>query len=280
MEAYTLINGVHIPKIGFGTWKLADGDEAYKSVSYALEVGYRHVDTAQYYGNEVSVGRAIADSPIKREELFITTKIWNDKHSYDEAKQSVEESLAKLKLNYLDLLLIHWPNPKALRANDAWKTRNADVWRAMEDLYQAGKVRAIGVSNFMIHHLEPLLEVATVKPMVNQVLLAPGCSQEELVAFCRQNEMILEAYSPLGTGSIFDNQTAQDLANKYNKTVAQIALRWSLQKGFLPLPKSATPKNILSNLAIFDFDLTEDDILKLDKIENVKSQGNPDETAF
>ncbi|EMC28798.1 putative reductase [Streptococcus mutans ST6] len=280
MEAYTLINGVHIPKIGFGTWKLADGDEAYKSVSYALEVGYRHVDTAQYYGNEVSVGRAIADSPIKREELFITTKIWNDKYSYDEAKQSVEESLAKLKLNYLDLLLIHWPNPKALRENDAWKTRNADVWRAMEDLYQAGKVRAIGVSNFMIHHLEPLLEVATVKPMVNQVLLAPGCSQEDLVAFCRQNEMILEAYSPLGTGSIFDNQTAQDLANKYNKTVAQIALRWSLQKGFLPLPKSATPKNILSNLAIFDFDLTEDDILKLDKIENVKSQGNPDETAF
>lgn len=280
MEAYTLINGVHIPKIGFGTWKLADGDEAYKSVSYALEVGYRHVDTAQYYGNEVSVGRAIADSPIKREELFITTKIWNDKHSYDEAKQSVEESLAKLKLNYLDLLLIHWPNPKALRENDAWKTRNADVWRAMEDLYQAGKVRAIGVSNFMIHHLEPLLEVATVKPMVNQVLLAPGCSQEDLVAFCRQNEMILEAYSPLGTGSIFENQTAQDLANKYNKTVAQIALRWSLQKGFLPLPKSATPKNILSNLAIFDFDLTEDDILKLDKIENVKSQGNPDETAF
>ncbi|EMC50546.1 aldo/keto reductase [Streptococcus mutans] len=280
MEAYTLINGVHIPKIGFGTWKLADGDEAYKSVSYALEVGYRHVDTAQYYGNEVSVGRAIADSPIKREELFITTKIWNDKHSYDEAKQSVEESLAKLKLNYLDLLLIHWPNPKALRENDAWKTRNADVWRAMEDLYQAGKVRAIGVSNFMIHHLEPLLEVATVKPMVNQVLLALGCSQEDLVAFCRQNEMILEAYSPLGTGSIFDNQTAQDLANKYNKTVAQIALRWSLQKGFLPLPKSATPKNILSNLAIFDFDLTEDDILKLDKIENVKSQGNPDETAF
>ncbi|NLQ91310.1 aldo/keto reductase [Streptococcus mutans] len=280
MEAYTLINGVHIPKIGFGTWKLADGDEAYKSVSYALEVGYRHVDTAQYYGNEVSVGRAITDSPIKREELFITTKIWNDKHSYDEAKQSVEESLAKLKLNYLDLLLIHWPNPKALRENDAWKTRNADVWQAMEDLYQAGKVRAIGVSNFMIHHLEPLLEVATVKPMVNQVLLAPGCSQEDLVAFCRQNEMILEAYSPLGTGSIFDNQTAQDLANKYNKTVAQIALRWSLQKGFLPLPKSATPKNILSNLVIFDFDLTEDDILKLDKIENVKSQGNPDETAF
>ncbi|AVM71686.1 aldo/keto reductase [Streptococcus mutans] len=280
MEAYTLINGVHIPKIGFGTWKLADGDEAYKSVSYALEIGYRHVDTAQYYGNEVSVGRAIADSPIKREELFITTKIWNDKHSYDEAKQSVEESLAKLKLNYLDLLLIHWPNPKALRENDAWKTRNADVWRAMEDLYQTGKVRAIGVSNFMIHHLEPLLEVATVKPMVNQVLLAPGCSQEDLVAFCRQNEMILEAYSPLGTGSIFDNQTAQDLANKYNKTVAQIALRWSLQKGFLPLPKSATPKNILSNLTIFDFDLTEDDILKLDKIENVKSQGNPDETAF
>ncbi|QQL48004.1 aldo/keto reductase [Streptococcus mutans] len=280
MEAYTLINGVHIPKIGFGTWKLADGDEAYKSVSYALEIGYRHVDTAQYYGNEVSVGRAIADSPIKREELFITTKIWNDKHSYDEAKQSVEESLAKLKLNYLDLLLIHWPNPKVLRENDAWKTRNANVWRAMEDLYQAGKVRAIGVSNFMIHHLEPLLEVATVKPMVNQVLLAPGCSQEDLVAFCRQNEMILEAYSPLGTGSIFDNQTAQDLANKYNKTVAQIALRWSLQKGFLPLPKSATPKNILSNLAIFDFDLTEDDILKLDKIENVKSQGNPDETAF
>ena len=228
MEVYRLSNGVTIPKIGFGTWQIPDGVEVYNSVTHALKVGYRHVDTAQIYRNEVGVGRAIADSGLAREEIFLTTKVWNDKHDYDLAKASIEESLEKLGVDYVDLLLIHWPNPKALREKDAWKAGNAGAWKAMEEAYRAGKVRAIGVSNFMIHHLEALLETADIKPHVNQVLLAPGCTQDELVAFCRQHEILLEAYSPLGTGSIFDNPVAQELATKYGKSVAQLALRWSL----------------------------------------------------
>ena len=280
MEEYQLSNGVNIPKIGFGTWQIPEGEEVYKSVTHALKVGYRHVDTAQIYRNEVGVGQAIADSDLAREDIFLTTKIWNDKHDYDLAKASIEESLEKLGVDYVDLLLIHWPNPKAQREQDAWKAGNAATWKAMEEAYRAGKVRAIGVSNFMIHHLEALLETADIKPHVNQVLLAPGCPQEDLVCFCRQHEILLEAYSPLGTGSIFDNPVVQNLAAKYGKSIAQVALRWSLQKGFLPLPKSVTPNNIEANLQIFDFELSADDVDKLDKLEGIKSQKNPDEVDF
>ena len=280
MEEYQLSNGVNIPKIGFGTWQIPEGEEVYKSVTHALKVGYRHVDTAQIYRNEVGVGQAIADSDLAREDIFLTTKIWNDKHDYDLAKASIEESLEKLDVDYVDLLLIHWPNPKAQREQDAWKAGNAATWKAMEEAYRAGKVRAIGVSNFMIHHLEALLETADIKPHVNQVLLAPGCPQEDLVSFCRQHEILLEAYSPLGTGSIFDNPVVQNLAAKYGKSIAQVALRWSLQKGFLPLPKSVTPNNIEANLQIFDFELSADDVDKLDKLEGIKSQKNPDEVDY
>lgn len=280
MENYTLSNGVQIPKIGFGTWQIPDGTEVYNSVSHALKVGYRHVDTAQIYRNEEGVGRAIADSELAREKIFLTTKIWNDKHDYELAKASIDESLEKLSVEYVDLLLIHWPNPAALRENDAWKAGNAGAWKAMEEAYKLGKVRAIGVSNFMIHHLEALFETAEIKPHVNQVLLAPGCPQEELVSFCRQHGILLEAYSPLGTGSIFNNPLVQELAEKYGKSIAQIALRWSLQKGFLPLPKSVTPNNIEANLQIFDFELSAEDIARLDKVEGVSQQKNPDQVGF
>lgn len=280
MENYTLSNGVQIPKIGFGTWQIPDGIEVYNSVSHALKVGYRHVDTAQIYRNEEGVGRAIADSELAREKIFLTTKIWNDKHDYELAKASIDESLEKLSVDYVDLLLIHWPNPAALREKDAWKAGNAGAWKAMEEAYKLGKGRAIGVSNFMIHHLEALFETAEIKPHVNQVLLAPGCPQEELVSFCRQHGILLEAYSPLGTGSIFDNPIAQELAQKYGKSIAQIALRWSLQKGFLPLPKSVTPNNIEANLQIFDFELSAEDVARLDKVEGVSQQKNPDQVGF
>ncbi len=280
MENYTLSNGVQIPKVGFGTWQIPDGTEVYNSVSHALKVGYTHVDTAQIYRNEEGVGRAIADSELAREKIFLTTKIWNDKHDYELAKASIDESLEKLSVEYVDLLLIHWPNPIALREKDAWKAGNAGAWKAMEEAYKLGKVRAIGVSNFMIHHLEALFETAEIKPHVNQVLLAPGCPQEELVSFCRQHGILLEAYSPLGTGSIFDNPLVQELAQKYGKSIAQIALRWSLQKGFLPLPKSVTPKNIEDNLQIFDFELSTEDIARLDKVEGVSQQKNPDQVGF
>ena len=278
MEHYTLSKGVQIPKIGFGTWQIPDGEEAYNSVAHALKVGYNHVDTAQIYGNEVSVGRAIADSDLAREDIFLTTKVWNDKHDYDLAKASIDESLEKLGVDYVDLLLIHWPNPEPIR--DHWKEGNAGAWKAMEEAYKEGKVRAIGVSNFMQHHLEALFETAEIKPQVNQVLLAPGCSQEELVTFCEANDILLEAYSPLGTGTIFSSDVAKEVAEANGKSVAQVALRWSLQKGFLPLPKSVTPKNIESNLDIFDFELSAEDVAKLDTIEGVKAQTDPDTTNF
>ncbi|MFU2181255.1 aldo/keto reductase [Streptococcus pluranimalium] len=278
METYILSNGVTIPKLGFGTWQILDGDEAYQAVSHALKVGYTHIDTAQAYKNEASVGRAIADSGVARKDIFLTTKVWNSNHSYDLAKASIEESLQKLGVDYIDLLLIHWPNPKAFRDN--WKEANAETWRAMEEFYEAGKVRAIGVSNFMQHHLEALFETAKVKPMVNQILLAPGCPQDELVAFCRQEDILLEAYSPLGTGAIFKNELANELADKYGKSVAQIALRWSLQKEFLPLPKSVTPKNITSNLDIFDFVISDEDEDKLDTVQGVATQKDPDSVEF
>ncbi|MDO4432836.1 MAG: aldo/keto reductase [Aerococcaceae bacterium] len=278
MENYTLSNGVSIPKIGFGTWQITEGDEAYNSVLHALKVGYTHVDTAQIYGNEVSVGRAIADSGLVREDIFLTTKVWNDKHDYDLAKASIDESLTKLGVDYIDLLLIHWPNPKAIR--DHWKAGNAGAWKAMEEAYRAGKVRAIGVSNFMIHHLEALFETAEIKPQVNQVLLAPGCPQDELVAFCKKHDILLEAYSPLGTGTIFESAQAKEVAEANGKSIAQVALRWSLQKGFLPLPKSVTPANIEANLDIFDFELSAEDMVELDTIEGVKAQVDPDTVNF
>lgn len=280
METYTLANGVKVPKIGFGTWQIPEGEEVYQAVRHALKVGYTHVDTAQIYGNEVGVGRAIADSGLAREDIFLTTKVWNDKHDYELAKASIEESLQKLGTDYVDLLLIHWPNPKALRENDAWKAGNAGAWKAMEEAYKAGKVRAIGVSNFMIHHLEALFETAEIKPHVNQIRLSPGCVQEELVAFCRQYDILIEAYSPLGTGEIFNNKVVKDLAEKYDKSVAQVALRWSLEKVFLPLPKSVTPKNIEDNLAIFDFELSAEDVAKLDVIEGMIQQDDPDQRSF
>ncbi|MET3558998.1 diketogulonate reductase-like aldo/keto reductase [Streptococcus rupicaprae] len=278
MEHYILSNGVTIPKIGFGTWQIPDGEEVYNSVSHALKVGYTHVDTAQIYRNEAGVGRAIADSGLARKDIFLTTKVWNDKHDYDLAKASIDESLKTLGVDYVDLLLIHWPNPKAIR--DTWKEGNAGAWKAMEEAYKEGKVRAIGVSNFMIHHLEALFETAEIKPHVNQVLLAPGCPQDELVEFCERHDILLEAYSPLGTGSIFQNETVQALADKYGKSVAQVALRWSLDKGFLPLPKSVTPANIESNLDVFGFNLSYEDIAQLDKVEGVSKQTDPDQTNF
>ena len=260
--------------------KLLKAKKPINSVSFALKAGYTHIDTAQIYGNEVSVGKAIADSDLAREDIFLTTKLWNDKHDYELAKTSIDESLERLGVDYLDLLLIHWPNPKALRENDAWKAGNAGAWKAMEEAYKEGKVRAIGVSNFMQHHLEALMETAEIVPHVNQILLAPGCDQEDLVAYCQERDILLEAYSPLGTGSIFGNEDVEAVAERNGKSVAQVALRWSLQKGFLPLPKSVTPKNIKANLDIFGFDLSEEDMAVLDKIQGIKTQDDPDKVNF
>ena len=280
MENYQLSNGVEIPKIGFGTYKLEDGAQTYEAVTEALKVGYRHIDTAQVYGNEVSVGKAINDSQVARQDIFLTTKLWNTVSNYEEAMTTFQESLDRLQQDYVDLLLIHWPNPIHVRDNDAWVTRNAEVWRAMEDLYQAGKVKSIGVSNFRQHHLDKLLETAKVVPMVNQIKLAPGLEEKELVAYCREKGMLLEAYTPLGRGTVLNNETISQLADKYRKTNVQIALRWSLDKGFLPLPKSATLKNIEPNLHVFDFELDQEDVEVLNDLPGISEFVDPDTVEF
>ena len=257
-DTYTLSNGVHIPCVGFGTWQSKDGPEARDSVAEALRAGYRHIDTAQGYGNEESVGQAVKESGLNREDIFITSKLTNSVRGYSETLSAFHESLRKLGTDYMDLFLIHWPRPVSFR-ND-WEAQNAQSWRAMEDLYREGKVRAIGISNFHPHHIEALLKTATVAPMVNQIRLAPGDTQDEVVSFSREKGMLLEAYSPLGVGKVFEVPQMKDLARKYGKSIAQIAIRWSLQRGYLPLPKSVTPARIRENTEVFDFQLEDADV--------------------
>ena len=278
-DTYTLANGVGIPCIGYGTWQTPEGDTAVRAVADAIEAGYRHIDTAQAYGNEESVGRGIRESGIDRKELFITTKLWNRNHSYELTMRSFEESMNKLGLDYLDLFLIHWPNPIAFR--DRWQEANAESWKAMEELYEAGKIRAIGVSNFRPHHLEALLKTAKIPPAVNQIRLCPGETQDETVTWCRERGMVLEAYSPLGVGRIFEVPEMQDLAEKYGRSIAQICIRWSLQRGWLPLPKSVTPSRIRENLRVFDFELLEEDVQLIADLKGcVGYAKDPDQIGF
>ena len=278
-DTYRLSNGVGIPCIGFGTWQTPDGDVAVRSVASAIEAGYRHIDTAQAYGNEESVGKGIRESGIDRKELFVTTKLWNANHSYKLTIRTFEESMNKLGLDYLDLFLIHWPNPIAFR--DHWQEANAESWKAMEELYEAGKIRAIGVSNFRPHHIEEILKTASIAPMVNQIRLCPGDTQDETVDWCRDHGMVLEAYSPLGIGQIFEVPEMQKLAEKYGRSVAQVCIRWSLQRGYLPLPKSVTPSRIRENLKVFDFELTDEDVRLIAGLRGcVGYAADPDRTSF
>ncbi|RKM63118.1 aldo/keto reductase [Butyrivibrio sp. XB500-5] len=282
-DVYKLSNGVGVPCIGFGTWQTPEGDVAVSSVEHAIKAGYRHIDTAQVYGNEEGVGKGIRigiiDEGLTREDIFVTTKIWNDKHSYDLCKSSFDESLRKLGLDYVDMLLIHWPNPAAFR--DRWEEANAETWRAMEELYESGKVRSIGISNFRQHHIEALLKTAKIKPMVNQIRLCPGATQDELVAYCKEQGMILEAYSPLGTGQIFDVPEMKKLAEKYGKSIAQICVRFSLQMGFLPLPKSVHADRIKENLDVFDFELEAGDVKLIADLKGcVGYESDPDTRPF
>lgn len=278
-DTYTLNNGVKIPVVGFGTWQTPDGNIAESSVREALNAGYRHIDTAAAYGNQESVGRGIRKSGVPRDEIFVTTKLWNKDHGYQAAKQAIDRSLMELGLDYLDLYLIHWPNPEAFR--DRWQEMNADSWRAMEEAVQAGKIRAIGVSNFHPKHLDALLETATIKPTVNQIFLNPSDLQPELTAYNDAHDILNEAYSPLGTGKIFKVSELQDIANNYGKTVAQIVLRWSLQHGFLPLPKSVHAERIQENTQIFDFELSAADMKTIDGLHGLAGlAADPDTVNF
>ena len=278
-DVYRLANGVEIPCIGFGMWQTPDNEVGVNSVKCAINAGYTHIDTAQVYGNEDCVKKGVEESGADRKKLFITTKLWNSNHSYDLAISSFEESLRKLGTDYVDLFLIHWPNPAPLR--DRWQKANAECWRAMEDLYETGKIRAIGISNFRVHHIDALLETARIRPMVNQIRLCPGETQDEVVNYCKSLGMVVEAYSPLGTGKIFNVPQMKELAEKYGRSVAQICVRWSLQMGYLPLPKSVTPSRIDENIKVFDFELEETDVKLIAGLTGcVGFSGDPDKVPF
>lgn len=264
--SFDLYNGVMIPCLGLGTWQ-TDGETTIASVLSALEAGYRLIDTAAAYGNEKSVGQAIRMSGMKREDIFITSKLRNACHGYQATKEAFEQTLSRLGLEYLDLYLIHWPNP--LQYRTVWKRATADTWKAFEELYQEMRIRAIGLSNFLPHHIETLMETATVKPMVNQLKLCPGITQPDAVAYCKKQGILVEAYSPFGTGAIFQVPKIMDIAAKYGKSVGQICLRWSLQMGFLPLPKSGNPARIAENAKIFDFELSEEDVWEIASLKGV-----------
>ena len=278
-DCYKLSNGVEIPCIGFGTWQTPDGDVCVSSVLSPIEAGYRHIDTAQGYGNEESVGLAVKKSGIDRKKLFITSKLTNSEHGYERTLAAFEETMKKLDMDYLDLYLIHWPNPIAFR--DHWQEANAGTWKAFEELYKAGRIRAIGISNFRPHHIEELMKTATVAPMVNQIRLCPGETQDEVVDYCRSHNIQLEAYSPLGVGKIFEVPEMKALAEKYGKSIAQICIRWSLQRGYLPLPKSVTPSRIKENTQVFDFELEAADVQLIADLKGcVGYSSDPDTTTF
>lgn len=279
MKNFKLNNGVEIPAIGFGTWQIEEGEKAYQAVKTAIEKGYTHIDTAAVYGNEVSVGKAIKESGVARENLFITTKLWNDKRGYENAKAAFQESMDKLGLEYLDLYLLHWPANET-QFPENWKEINAASWKALEELHAEGKIKAVGVSNFMVHHLEALLETAVVVPAVNQIEFHPGYTQEEVVTFCQSKGILVQAWSPLGSGRILKDENLKAIAEKYGVSVGQVCIQFAIQQGVLPLPKSENPINIENNLK-GDFELEMNEIQLLKELKETGFSGlNPSEVNF
>ncbi|WP_312855536.1 aldo/keto reductase [Litoribacterium kuwaitense] len=267
-DATTLANGVRMPWLGFGVYKVSEGDEVVQAVKTAIDVGYRSIDTASFYENEEGVGRALKESDVAREELFLTSKVWNDEQGYNETLAAFDRSLNRLQTDYLDLYLIHWP----------MKQTYEDTWHALGKLYDSGRVKAIGVSNFEIHHLKELLKGHTHKPVVNQVELHPRFAQKELRAFCQEHNVQVEAWGPLGQGRLLDHPVLEEVGKKHGKSPAQVMLRWAIQNDVVVIPKSTTPARIQANADIFDFSLDGEDVAKIDTInEEKRYSGNPDE---
>ena len=253
----TLNNGVKMPYLGLGVYDSRDGEEVFNSVTWALEAGYRHIDTATLYENEAGVGEAVRTYDIPREEVFVVSKVWNTDQGYEETLKAFETSMGKLKLDYLDLYLIHYPV----------KGKFADTRKAMEKLYKEGQIRAIGISNFPERHIRELLKTAEIIPMVNQMEFHPYIIQQDLIDYCLETGIQYEGWSPFMRGKIFEIDLFNDLSEKYEKTMAQIALRWSLQKGVVAIPKSSRKDRIISNADIFDFEISADDMDRVDDLD-------------
>jgi methylglyoxal/glyoxal reductase len=274
-DTTTLHNGVAMPWLGLGVFKVEEGPELENAIKTAIRYGYRSIDTAAIYGNEEGVGRGIRAGleagGIRREELFVTSKVWNADLGYESTLAAFETSLGKLNLDYLDLYLIHWPVEGKFESS----------WRAMETLYKEGRVRAIGVSNFHIHHLQRLLQQAEIKPMVNQVEFHPRLTQVPLRDFCQSQGIQFEAWSPLMQGQLLDNPVLKEIADRHNKSVTQVILRWDLQNGIVTIPKSTKEHRIVENVSVFDFELTQEEMERIDGLnQNLRVGPDPDHFDF
>lgn len=264
-----LNNGIKMPRLGLGVYKAQEGSEVENAVKFALAHGYRLIDTASFYENETGVGKAIKQSGVPREEIFVTTKVWNDMLGYEETLAAFEDSRKKLDLEYIDLYLIHWPVPGKFK----------DAWKAMEKLYKEGAVRAIGVCNFNIHHLEELFESCEIKPAVNQVEFHPLLVQKDLLQFCKDNNIQMEAWAPIMRGKGLDHPNIVEIAEKYGKTPAQVVLRWHLEHDVIAIPKSVREHRIVENFDVFDFSLTKEEVEKIDSM-NKNERTGPDPDVF
>lgn len=266
----TLHNGVAMPWLGLGVFQIPDGNPVEDAVSWAIEEGYRHIDTAALYGNEAGVGNAIRRSPVARDEMFVTTKVWNTDQGYSETLKAFAVSLERLDLGHVDLYLIHWPCPSQGKA--------IDTWRALEKLYEDGRARAIGVSNFLPHHLEDLMAASSITPMVNQVEFHPHLQQPDLVAFCESHDIRLTAWSPLKRGQILLEPTLGAIAARHGKSTAQVILRWLLQRGIVVIPKSVRQVRVIENADIYDFELSLDEMAEIDRMDRNERIGpHPDQ---
>lgn len=271
-ECYELTNGVKIPKIGLGTWFI-DDDKAADAVKEAVKLGYRHIDTAQAYGNEAGVGKGIRECSLPREEIFVTSKVAAEAKTYDAAAQSIDESLKKMGLDYIDMMIIHSPQPWAEFLDEKrYFEENKEVWRALEDAYKAGKLKAIGVSNFLKDDLENILNGCEIKPMVNQILTHISNTPAELIEFCQENGILTEAYSPIAHGEALKNTKITDMAEKYKVTPAQLCIRYVIQLGMVALPKTSNPSHMRSNACV-DFVISDEDMKKLKEMKKIEDYG-------
>ncbi|MFK3959011.1 aldo/keto reductase [Guptibacillus hwajinpoensis] len=267
----TLHNGIKMPTLGLGVWKMENNEEVKNAVTAAIDAGYKAIDTAAAYKNEEGVGAAIKQNGIAREELFITSKVWNDDQGYEATIKAFEETISKLGIETLDLYLIHWPV----------EGKYKETWRAMEKLYKDGRIRAIGVSNFHPNHLEDLMKDAEIKPMVNQVEFHPLLNQQELRDYCKQHSIQMEAWSPLAQGKLLDHEVVKGIAEQHGKSTAQVIIRWDLEHEVVTIPKSSNPERIKQNFDVFDFELTTDNIRALDELNQNERMGpDPDNFDF
>ncbi len=271
-EKYKLSNGLEIPKLGLGTWFISD-DDAAQAVKDAVDLGYRHIDTAQAYQNERGVGEGIRTCGVAREDLFVTSKLAAEVKSYDEAVAAIDGSLATMGLDYIDMMIIHSPKPwMKFHEDDSFAEGNREAWKALEEAYKAGKLKAIGLSNFQKEDVKSILETCTVKPMVNQILAHISNTPKELIEYCKEQDILVEAYSPVAHGELMKNRAVTEMADKYGVSVPQLSIRYCIELGLLPLPKTANPAHMKNN-ADLDFEISKDDMDVLYNMEQIKDYG-------